>query len=180
MFIKSKKDKIKSILTVFIIFIFIYFGFRLFSFQPEAKKDQPSKISSLIKIELLSKTQKIPPPVLRNIFSPQLPSSSASLASSGKPEPIGGPMEISSKEGKEEGANQSHYFLSLRYIGYVYSSKKTIALVIVEGLTMAVEEGEYVWPEFKVIKITPEEIVIAGPDKGEIRFSLEGEKDEKI
>lgn len=173
MFIK----KIKIILSISIIFW--CFGLPLLP-QTEEKKILPSKMSSLIRIDLLPQAKKIPPAVHRNIFSPQIFSASGSVASLEKKEPIGERREINSKEEKEKTANQSDYFLSFRYIGYVHSAHKTIALIIVNGLAMAVEEGEYVLPDFKVVKIRPEEIIIAGPDKGEIRFSLEGERDEKI
>ncbi|MCX7973918.1 MAG: hypothetical protein N3B16_05390 [Candidatus Aminicenantes bacterium] len=146
--------------------------------QKLEKKPASIQDHSLIKIDLLPNNQKILAPIQRNIFSPQTFSSPISLYSTGRPDLAKG-VEVVGEKGEPEEekiANQASSYLSLRYIGYIHSPEKTIALIIVNGLAMAVEEGEYILLDFKVAKINPEEIILVGPDKGEIRFSLEGEK----
>jgi len=121
------------------------------------------------------------PPVLRDIFSPQVYSAPVTISSSAKLDSEAQQKMPGKQSGEEEAAfNEAVYQPSVRYIGYVHADGKTIALLIVNGLALPVEPGEYITPEFQVVRITPEEVIVTGPDKKEIRFSLEGEKNEKI
>lgn len=181
MFIKGKSSRflIRAFwLKFFLLFILINFSL---NGQPQAEKSVAEKIPSLIKMNLLPKKDVSFPPVLRDIFSPQAYSSPLPISSSEK-QGSGPGQTISGQQIKleEETASPTGHSLSLRYIGYVHSIGKTIALIVLNGLAIPVEEGEFISSEFRVVKITPEEIVIAGPDKDELRFSLEGEKNEKI
>ncbi len=66
--------------------------------------------------------------------------------------------------------------LNIRYIGYVISDAKMVALIVFEGDALAVEKGEVISEGVKIGKITPEEIEIIGSDSQKRRYYLEGEK----
>jgi hypothetical protein len=66
--------------------------------------------------------------------------------------------------------------LNVRYIGYVISDDKMVALIVFEGEALAVESGEVISEGVKIGKITPEEIEIVGSDSQKRRYVLEGEK----
>ena len=66
--------------------------------------------------------------------------------------------------------------VNIRYIGYVISADKMVALIVFEGNALAVESGEVISDGVKIGKITPEEIEIVGSDSQKRRYYLEGEK----
>ncbi len=68
--------------------------------------------------------------------------------------------------------------LILHYIGYSYNEtkKKFVALVFFQEQVTAVEEGDILPPDWKVLKITAKELEIEGPDKKSLKFSREGEQ----
>jgi len=66
--------------------------------------------------------------------------------------------------------------VNIRYIGYVISADKMVALIVFEGNALAVERGELISEGVKIGKITPEEIEIVGSDSQKRRYYLEGEK----
>jgi len=66
--------------------------------------------------------------------------------------------------------------VNIRYIGYVISDDKMVALIVFEGNAMAVESGEVMSEGVKIGKITPEEIEIIGSDSQKRRYYLKGEK----
>lgn len=66
--------------------------------------------------------------------------------------------------------------LNIRYIGYVISDDKMVALIVFEGEALAVESGEVISEGVKIGKITPEEIEIVGSDSQKRRYVLEGER----
>ena len=66
--------------------------------------------------------------------------------------------------------------LNIRYIGYVVSSEKIVALLILEGNILAVEKGEMISKGVKIGEITPEVIEVIGPELEKKKYFLEGEK----
>lgn len=66
--------------------------------------------------------------------------------------------------------------VNIRYIGYVISDNKMVALIVFEGNALAVERGELISDGVKIGKITTEEIEIVGSDSQKRRYYLEGEK----
>jgi hypothetical protein len=76
--------------------------------------------------------------------------------------------------------NKSGAFSSLpvniRYIGYVISDNKMVALIVFEGNALAVERGELISDGVEIGKITTEEIEIVGSNSQKRRYYLEGEK----
>ncbi len=66
--------------------------------------------------------------------------------------------------------------LNLKYVGYVVSGEKIMALVIFQGQARAVGKDEMLSEEFRVKRVTKEEIEIFGPGSKTIIFTLEGER----
>ncbi len=67
--------------------------------------------------------------------------------------------------------------LNIKYIGYVISDDKMVALIVFGGDALAVEKGEVISEGVKIGEITPEEIEIIGSDSQKRRYYLEGEKE---
>lgn len=65
--------------------------------------------------------------------------------------------------------------VNLRYIGFIESAQRMIALVVFEGQAIAVVEGEVVGEGIRIGKITREQVEIVLPDSSTRLFSLEGE-----
>jgi len=156
----------------------IILGMSLF-LGPTEKSQEPSpKISedkNFIRKDLLLLKRGDLGSSRRNIFSPQI----FSLQTFQEKEVPAAGGKIKENQGGAEPSptkeQAPQISLSLRYIGYILSSQKIVALIILEGETLAVEEGEMIREEIKVGKITPSEIEIVGPDSKRSKFSLEGE-----
>ncbi|MGB2845701.1 MAG: hypothetical protein WBC02_12675, partial [Candidatus Aminicenantaceae bacterium] len=67
--------------------------------------------------------------------------------------------------------------LQIRYVGYVISGEKVIALIIFRGNTLAVEKGEMISEGVKVGEITSAAIEIVSSNSEKRKFPLEGEKE---
>lgn len=68
------------------------------------------------------------------------------------------------------------FVLNLIYVGSVRSSGKIVALVIRDGQTTPVAEGDEVIPGYKVVRVTPDEIEIEGPNSERKTFSRQGDR----
>lgn len=54
--------------------------------------------------------------------------------------------------------------LLIRYLGYVRAERGMVALVLVDSLPLAAAEGEDLRPGWRVAKIAPDRLEVAGPD----------------
>ena len=134
------------------------------------KKSDPEKeVKSLIKKDLLFKERKKLGPPRRNIFSTR-----KSEIRSTKVNPV--LPEKDTQELKDLIAERiSSRLLNIRYVGYIVSGEKIVALIFFEENVIAVEEGEVIAEGVEVEKITPVEIEIIGPDSKKRKYPLEGE-----
>jgi len=142
-------------------------------------KKAPSTAQGLIRIDLLQKEELPLEPPLRNIFAPHRSQSPRDRAGQGR-RPGEGPGDLpggENPEGVEEELRPETEAVSwnLRYLGYVISSERTVAVVVFQGETMAVKPGEIIAEGVTILKITPDEIVYQGPDDLSRTVSLEGE-----
>lgn len=159
--------KTKVLFFVILVFVVVSLATTGLADKKQEEKDLQGK-SLILKGLLQTKNEDLPPP-RRNIFSP------ASVSST----PVLLPSVFKQGEEGPEGELTGAFFrtsIKLRYIGYVDSDQKTIALVIFEGQAMAVAEGEMIREGIKVEKITPSEVEIIGPDSEKRKFPLEGEE----
>ena len=68
------------------------------------------------------------------------------------------------------------FTLNLSYIGSIKSGGQTIALVIRNGQTVSVGEGDEIAPGYKVVGVTAEAIVIQGPNSERKTFLRQGDR----
>ena len=134
--------------------------------------DVPGK--SLIRKDLLfEKREKLSQP-RRNIFSPLAERQTQAETLS---QELGIGQEASSQSREDSGAYSDEAKPDLRYLGYVKSGQKIIALVIFEGEALAVVEGEMISGEIRIGKVTPEEVELIGASSQKWKYSLEGEEE---
>lgn len=151
--------------------MFFLLGFFLIPFALEENtKEKPEEgHKSLIRKDLLQIKRENPTASGRNIFIPQRKMSKEGVFPS--PEFLREPEgeEISSKN------RDSSHPLDLRYIGYIESNQRIVALIIFGGESIAVEKGERISEDYTIGSITTDEIEVIGPSGEKHKFSLEGE-----
>jgi len=168
----------KSSKAVFLpLAFFLLSAFWLFMAAQEKTGQTPASEKegeSLIRKELLRQTSPEGELPKRNIFSPR--SSSGPFVSSLAQ--VTGPGQVGlspSEEISGEKTSPPQFSLALRYIGYIESARRTIALIFLDGQAQAVAEGEVIREGIRVGRITPAEIEVIFPDSTTKKFSLEGE-----
>jgi len=143
--------------------------------EAQAKTKGPRARRSLIRKDLLEREAVPLKPPLRNIFVPGRPGSQpdgTGVSGSGLEEDISG----EDAAGQDASAGDDLAAVpDLRYIGYISSSERTVAVVIIDGEAMAVKQGDLAADGVTILKITPEEIVFQGHDAVSRTVSLEGE-----
>lgn len=155
------------------LFFFFCVAFWMMNGKERIDREKPESEAkkSLIRKELLFTEKKELKPPRRNIFSPR---------SSGIREEA--PEALRTSRGLQETGDDfeddaSLPSFNLRYIGYIDSGQRIIALVIFEGQAMVVEEDERISEQLQVGKITTKEIEIIGPGAERRKYSLEGEEE---
>jgi hypothetical protein len=73
-------------------------------------------------------------------------------------------------------AAQPTFTLSIAYVGSARSAGKIIALVLVDGQTTPVAEGDEIAPGYKVVRVTPDEIEVQGPNSERKTFFRQGDR----
>ena len=71
---------------------------------------------------------------------------------------------------------QPSFTLNLSYIGSIKSGGQIIALVLRNGQTVSVGEGDEIAPGYKVVGVTAEAIVIQGPNSERKTFPRQGDR----
>jgi len=129
---------------------------------------------SLIRKDLLfEKREKLSPP-RRNIFSALAERQTQAGTLS---QEVGIGQEASSQSREDSEVYSDEAKLDLRYLGYIKSGQKIIALVIFEGEALAVVEGEMISGGIRIGKVTPEEVEVIGASSQKWKYSLEGEEE---
>ncbi len=160
------KGTIVLVLVLFLAGVFCLWGQQ--KKNPDEKKETEAP-KSLIRKDLLIKEEDAPQHPRRNIFSPR--------GTAVREEDVA--TLVSPREMREQEATtdeETPFFdVSLRYIGYIDTGQRIVALIIFEGEAVAVEEGEMISEHYKLGKVTRDTLSIIGPG-GEIKdFPLEGE-----
>jgi len=140
--------------------------------QPAGAKE----MKSLVRKDLLQlKLQEAAPPK-RNIFAPR--------PAAGRPGDTGqriGPVPplnvgADNPEGEEQAVEAPPIMsVNLRYIGFISSPHRLVALIIFEGRAIAVSEGDVVGEGIRIGRVTREQVEVLLPDSSTRTFSLEGE-----
>ena len=127
--------------------------------------------SPLVRMDLLKALPPDPAAPIRDIFSPGRAVAAPEIIAPGEI-PAG---EESDVEGTPTAA-PGEPALDLAYIGWVTSGRKVVALLITEGQTLAVVEGEEIVPGLKVDKIGPDRIEVIGPGGKRTSVPVQGEQ----
>lgn len=136
--------------------------------EGNTEQDSEKEAKSLIRKDLLQIKREDPKLPGRNIFVPQSRRMSEELVQAFETSP-------GLREEALSGVKDSSFSFNLRYIGYIDSGHKMVALVIFEGEAIAVEKGEKISSQYAVEEITTESIKIIGPSGEKKKIPLEGE-----
>jgi hypothetical protein len=139
---------------------------------PDAKK-RVKDAAPVIRLDLLAAVRSGPTPFLRDIFQPQ---GSAAGGPAAMPVVFGGPVRPVTVPTGETLAEDTAALPNVRYVGFVRSQGRFLALILVDGQAGALAEGDMAGTAGKVVKITAAEIEIQGADGKSLKFALEGER----
>lgn len=141
--------------------------------QSNEKTADPKTGNGLIRKDLLvTQEQPLKMPE-RNIFKPDRRRTASEVQEDSGPIV---PTEELSAPDEGDAEIVTGWTGQLRYIGYIGSLKRTVALIIFNGEALAVETGEQISDEITVTKISPLEVEFEGPDSMQIKAVFEGEK----
>lgn len=142
------------------------------------EKDASSRRTSFVRMDLLLKQVKKPGRPSRNIFMPGARTASRLSVDKDTAKKIA--EELHKQLGTNAEASTSSpgelSGMEMRYMGYVYSGEKIVALVLYGDEAKAVEKGDWLNEQFRVGNIMRNEITIIGPDSQRRIFPLEGEQ----
>lgn len=145
---------------------------------PAPKTAADKEVKSLLRKDLLHqiRKQEAAPPK-RNIFAPRLGfSRPGEVARAGRPLPAVDYQAADESAATDETAEAPPVLtVNLRYIGFIESPRRLVALVNFEGRAMAVVEGDVVAEGIRIGKVTRQQIEVVLPDSSTRTFSLEGE-----
>ena len=176
---KTKKTTFGWLKTTFCLLAWICFFvsgalYSGVSAQEKKEKVQEEKVrTSLVRKDLLKPTKEPLPPIKRNIFTRQRMTSTE--------EGDGSVLEDVRRPGQKQSpdaqpAEAERVRIDARYIGYVQSGDKVVALIILGGNTYAVESGDVLEMGVSIGEITPDEMEIIDSGSEPVRINLEGEK----
>jgi hypothetical protein len=139
---------------------------------PDARK-RAKDAAPVVRLDLLAVVRSGPTPFLRDIFQPQGPGAGGPAA---MPVVLGGPVRpVIVPEGGNP-ADEAAALPNIRYVGFVRSKGRFLALVLIDGQAGALAEGDMAGAAGKIVKITAAEIEIQGADGKSLKFALEGER----
>jgi hypothetical protein len=144
---------------------------------PASKTTPGKEVKSLLRKDLLKTRKPDPAPPKRNIFAPRV---GANRAAPGPtmltPQPrLDMPAGDDPEAADQAPAAPPVLVINLRYIGFIVSPRRLVALVNFEGRAIAVVEGEVIGEGIRIGRVTREQIEVVLPDSSTRTFSLEGE-----
>jgi len=140
----------------------------------KGKKQEKKEQISLVRKELLIPPKKTQSPIKRNIFTRQRTTAvedESSFSGAGDFQPPGQKKSATQQKSAVEEAQ-----INVKYIGYVRSGNKVVALIILGGETYAVESGDVLEMGVSIGEITPDNMEFFNRGSEPIRINLEGEK----
>ena len=162
----------RKIFSGSVVLLFLSSGMTVVYSQEKPLKNESQ--TRLLRKDLLQKERKSLDPPKRNIFTPQRLGYK-----------LDGTVEVGTS-GRQPGPGDAAYTESpppetarqvdIRYIGYIGSHRRTVALIIHNGDAVAVEKGEQLSEQVKILDITPQSVEFVGPDSIPNKVFLEGEE----
>jgi len=152
------------------------------SLKDQEKESDKDKIQKIVRIDLLKlENEKIKPPE-RNIFTGEKIESSPDpeKTAAAKIEQLRPGLDIESgePEGQEKGPEKI-FLHGFKYLGYIASPEKKVALILYEGQAMAVEKGSVLPGGIEIVNISLDNMTVRRSGSEEIVIKLEGEENEK-
>jgi hypothetical protein len=145
--------------------------------EAASKKETAQAVRSLLRKDLLQVKKQDAAPPARNIFAPRSGSGRpVETAAPGRPTAeVDLPAVDEAAAADETAQAPPAPTVNLRYIGYIESPRRLVALVIFEGLAIAVVEGDVVGEGIRIGKVSSRQVEVILPDSSTRTFSLEGE-----
>jgi len=141
--------------------------------QKAAEPEKP-----LLRIDLLQTLDRELKPPMRNIFSPEKAGAQTGQSNIPGLDPSGLRGEDVSPTGGETDADQAAVTsINLSYKGFVRAGGRFVALVMYEGLAMAVLQGDFIAEGVEIGAITAEDIEVIGPSAERRKFPIEGDQE---
>lgn len=129
----------------------------------------------MIRKELLTLLDRTLIPPKRNIFTRQRARAIANEISSFEDSQTFQTPGLKKPMGQRETVTEEAR-INVKYIGYVKSGKRVVALILFEGNTYAVESGDVLEMGLTIGDISPDGMEIIGKGSEPTRINLEGEK----
>ncbi len=129
---------------------------------------------NLIRRDLLFKGEENLSLPLRNIFSP-VHSRRTQVGTAVVEEKRNELPEKKQPEQVNEKKEPARPALNVRYLGYVRSDERIVALVLFRGTAFAVEPGELLEEQLEVKEVTDKEIILTMGGFKPFKFTIEGE-----
>jgi hypothetical protein len=138
-----------------------------------AKKAAAAKPSGpLLRKDLLAGVRVGVSPFRRDIFLPQGPGAGMPLVLAS---PMGAPPRPAASAVDEKPAEEAPP-VAVRYVGFIRAQGKFLALVLIDGQSAALAEGDEAGAAGRIVRIASNEIEILGPDGKSFKLPLEGER----
>jgi hypothetical protein len=155
--------------------LFIFMGIALCLVEGTTQDNESSQEGkTLIRIDLLFQGKEQLELPLRNIFSP-ITSRRAQIGTAVIQEKRSENPVDKQQEQAAEKKEPPRPALNVRYIGYIRSKEKIVALILFRGIAYAVEEGELLEEQVEVKDITVEEIILTLAGFQPFKYAIEGE-----
>jgi len=163
-----------------VVFIAFFFYTHLFSFTVQEKSRDESRKTRLILVDLLKQRKNEMKKPVKNIFTGKReegPSGSGNRGIPGTNRPADDSgQRADAYAGEQKERDPGIQGFNLKYIGYVASLEKKVALILYNGEFLAVERG-YVLPGgIEVIEITSRAVTVKGLESEKRVLKLEGEE----
>ncbi|MFW6123678.1 MAG: hypothetical protein ACOC5G_00490 [Acidobacteriota bacterium] len=159
----------------------LFFFMNLRDLESQEKNTDENNSGRLVRMDLLkSKNEEMKSP-LRNIFTAEKTRGAPGLVSSEATGGAGSFESLDTKAGEEEGQskeiNQEKFLAyNLKYLGYIASLEKKVALILYNGEALAVEKGAILLEGIEIIDISLDNVTVKSSESEEIVIKLEGEE----
>jgi len=159
----------------------LFFFVKIMSIGIQEEKPDKEWKEKLVRIDLLKeKAEEIKPP-LRNIFTGRKIQGPSDLEGREIPGIISSLVDFKRNVGEEESQSQEadlekKLVYDIKYLGYIASFGKNVALILYKGEAVAVEKGSVLPGGIEIIDISLDKVTIKSSGSDKIAIKLEGEE----
>jgi hypothetical protein len=162
-------------------FVGLFFCVEIMSMGIQEEKPDKEWKGKLVRIDLLKgKEDEIKPP-LRNIFTGRKIQGASDSEGRETPGIISSLVGFKRNVGEEESQSQEadlekKLVYDIKYLGYIASFGKNVALILYKGEAVAVEKGSVLPGGIEIIDISLDKVTIKSSGSDKIAIKLEGEE----